>query len=66
MNSGFKRLNEKIQHLSPEQVAEVENFVEFLRFRSEERESTRLAGAASTPAFEAVWNNTEDDVYDAL
>lgn len=59
-------LREKIQTLSTEQIAEVENFVEFLRFRGQERELTRSAALVSTPAFEAVWNNPEDDVYDAL
>jgi hypothetical protein len=31
-----------------------------------ERELTRGAAEASAPAFAAVWNNPEDDVYDAL
>lgn len=59
-------LSEKIQTLSTEQMAEVEDFVEFLRMRGQEREMTRAAAATSGPAFEAVWNNTEDDAYDAL
>jgi hypothetical protein len=66
MNANLKNLNEKIQNLTQEQLAEVENFVEFIHFRSQERELTRFAAAASTPTFEAIWNNSEDDVYDAL
>jgi hypothetical protein len=31
-----------------------------------ESELTRAAAAASAPAFAEVWNNPEDDVYDAL
>lgn len=66
MNSNIHSLSEKIQALSIEQIAEVEDFVEFLRVRGRERELTRSSAAISAPAFEAVWNNPEDDVYDAL
>ena len=66
MNMNLDILSEKIHTLSAEQIAEVEDFVEFLRFRGQEREIARAAAAISAPAFEDVWNNTEDDVYDAL
>ena len=66
MHSNVKTLSEKIQTLSAEQITEVEDFVEFLRFRGQERELSRAAAAVSGPVFEAVWNNPEDDVYDAL
>jgi hypothetical protein len=66
MNSKLNTLSEKIQTLSAEQITEVEDFVEFLRFRAQERELVCSAAAVSNPAFEEVWNNPEDDVYDAL
>jgi hypothetical protein len=66
MSLNLSTLSEKIQTLSAEQISEVEDFVEFLRVRSQERVLTRAAAAASAPAFAAVWNNPEDDVYDAL
>ncbi|MGB9030448.1 MAG: hypothetical protein WCC27_10035 [Acidobacteriaceae bacterium] len=59
-------LAEKIQALSPEQIGEVEAFVEFLRFRGLDRALATAAAAASEPAFERVWSNPEDDAYDAL
>ncbi len=59
-------LSEKIRTLNPEQIAEVENFVEFLRLRAQERGLTQTAAAVSSPAFESVWANPEDDAYDAL
>jgi hypothetical protein len=59
-------LSEKIRTLSPEQIAEVESFVEFIRLRAQERSLTQDAAAVSTPAFETVWANPEDDAYDAL
>lgn len=59
-------LFEKISALPSELVAEVEDFVDFLRLKDQDRALSRAAGAASTPAFAAVWDNPEDDVYDAL
>lgn len=59
-------LADKIRALSPEQIDEVEDFVEFLRLRGEERGLTRAASRLSAPAFEAVWANPEDDAYDAI
>jgi hypothetical protein len=66
MNRYASNLAEKLDALSPEQIAAVEDFVEFLRVRTQDRALTRAAAAASAPAFESVWNNPEDDVYDAI
>ena len=66
MNSNANTLTEKIKSLSAEQIVEVEEFVEFVRLRGQERGLTRAVSAASAPAFEAVWNNPEDAAYDAL
>jgi hypothetical protein len=59
-------LLEKIQTLPPERLSEVEDFVDFIRLREQERTLTRAASAASAPAFAAIWNNPDDDAYDAL
>jgi len=59
-------LSEKIQTLSPEQVRKVEDFVEFLHLRGQDRAFSRTASAASSPAFAAVWNNPGDDAYNAI
>ncbi len=66
MNRFASNLAEKLEALSPEQIAAVEDFVEFLRSRGQDRALTRAAAAATAPAFESIWNNPEDDVYDAL
>ena len=34
--------------------------------RPQEQALTRAAAAASAPAFAEIWNNPEDDVYDAV
>jgi hypothetical protein len=44
----------------------VEDFVEFLRHRGQDPELARSAATVSSPALEAIWNNPEDDVYDAV
>jgi hypothetical protein len=59
-------LVEKLRTLSPEQIFAVEEFVEFLRVRGQDRALAGAAAAASARAFEAVWNNPEDEVYDAI
>jgi hypothetical protein len=57
---------EKITALPAERIAEIEDFVDFIRLRDEELKLRHAVSAASAPAFAAVWDNPEDDVYDAL
>jgi len=59
-------LIEKIKALPAERIGEVEDFVEFLFMREQERALTRAATTASAPAFAEAWNNPDDDAYDAL
>ena len=59
-------LIEKIRTLSPEKIAEVENFVDFLRQLNEYRRLTQAAAKLSEPSFQKVWDNLEDDDYDRL
>ena len=66
MPANADALVEKIQTLSPDRLAEVEDFVDFVRLRDQQRALTRDAAAAGAPAFAAVWTNIEDDCYDAL
>jgi hypothetical protein len=61
-----KALIEKIEKLPAERIAEIEDFVDFIRLREQERSPTRAAAAASAPAFAAIWSNPEDGVYGAL
>jgi hypothetical protein len=64
--SNAQALIEKIESLPAERIAEIEDFIDFIREREQERSIVRAAGSASEPAFAAVWDNPEDDVYDAL
>ncbi len=55
----------KIRSLPPEKVAEVEDFVEFLGQRDDRRLS-RAAAKLSERAFQRVWDNPMDAIYDRL
>ena len=56
----------KIRRLAPERVAEVEDFVDFLRLRDEEQQFTRAASQLSEAAFAKVWDHPDDADYDRL
>ncbi len=58
------QLVEKISRLSPERVAEIEDFVDFIAQRYTDRQLVRAAAGASEVAFAKAWDNSEDDVYD--
>ena len=62
----MSHLAEKIETLTPEQVAAVEAFVERLLMRGQERVLVQSSAAASEPSFAAFWSNPEDDTYDAI
>ncbi len=65
-----RMLAAKIGALPAAYIAELEDFVDFLveraRQQPDDRDLSRWATSASEPAFSAVWNNPEDDAYDAL
>ena len=56
----------KIRDLADDRVAEVDDFVDFLRARDEQRELVQTAALVSEPSLTAVWDNPEDDVYNDL
>ncbi len=58
---------EKLRQVSPERLAEVEDFVDFLAHRQEdERGLTHAAGQLATAAFTRVWDNPADADYGRL
>ena len=66
MSATEQMLIEKIRQLPPQRLAEVEDFVDFLRTREEGQRLTQAAACASEASFAAVWENDEDAVYDRL
>ncbi|MDP1717076.1 MAG: DUF2281 domain-containing protein [Burkholderiales bacterium] len=65
-NPDEQALLEKLKQLPPERVAEVEDFVDFLRSRSETQQLTQAAARVAEPAFKKVWDNPDDAAYDRL
>ena len=59
-------LLQRIEALPPERIAEVEDFVAFIALREHDRQLVRAAASGSEVSFAAVWQNPEDDVYDAI
>ena len=67
MNSQNEQaLLEKLKQLPPERMAEVEDFVDFLRTRGDAQRLTQAAARAAEPAFKKVWDNPDDAAYDRL
>ena len=59
-------LLEKIRSLPPNRVAEVEDFVDFLRQRNEDRTLASAVTKLSEDTFRKIWNNPSDADYDRL
>jgi hypothetical protein len=59
-------LLKKLRALAPQRLAEVEDFVDFLRARDEEPGLARAITDSAEPAFAKVWDNDEDAAYDKL
>lgn len=61
-----EHLIDKIRALPPDKLTEVEDFVDFLRQKNEERRLTQAGKQLSEKAFQKVWDNPEDAEYDKL
>ena len=66
MNATEQMLIEKIKQLPLQRLAEVEDFVDFLRTREDEQRLTQAAAKMAEASFAAVWNNDADAAYDRL
>jgi hypothetical protein len=56
----------KIRVLPPERAMEVEDFIDFLRQSSEDRQLRQAAARLSEDVFAKAWDNEEDAEYDRL
>lgn len=59
-------LLEKLRGLSPDWLAEVEDFVDFLRQRNSDAALVLAAARLSEDSFREVWDNPDDDDFDRL
>ncbi len=65
-NRSEDELIEKIKSLPPDKLSEVEDFVDFLRQRGEDRSLARGVTRLSEDAFRKVWDHPDDADYDRL
>jgi len=56
----------KLQQLSFERINEVEDFIDFLKQKSQDRQLTQAAMLTAESSFQQIWDNPEDADYDNL
>jgi len=56
----------KLKHLSPSRLAEVADFIDFLQQRDQEKQLQQDYAQTSEAAFNKVWDNDDDTIYDKL
>ena len=61
-----KIIIQKIRGLSPDKIAEVINFIDFLSERYKENQIIKASNKLSEKTFQEAWENSEDDDYDNL
>ena len=66
MQPQVEHMLEKLEHLSPERLAEVEDFIDFLNQRDQDKRLRQDFKHASKDAFNKVWDNDDDAIYDSL
>ena len=66
MSATEQVLIEKIRQLPPQRLAEVEDFVDFLRTREDEQRLVQAATKGSEASVASLWNNDEDAAYDRM
>ena len=66
MTPRLEEIQHKLEQLAPDRLAEVEDFIDFLRERDLDRQLRQDHAQASEAAFAKIWDNDSDAVYDEL
>lgn len=66
MQPQVQQMLQKLEHLSPERLAEVEDFIDFLQQRDQDKRLHQDFTQASEATFSKVWDNDDDALYDNL
>lgn len=66
MQPQVQHMVEKLEHLSPDRLAEVEDFIDFLQQRDQDKCLRQDYARASEAAFAKAWDNDDDAIYDQL
>ena len=56
----------KLENLSPELLAEVDDFIDFLQLSDQDKILRKELNSASESAFAKIWDNDDDALYDTL
>ncbi len=62
----LEQLMAKLESLPPDRIAEVEDFIDFLKAREQDRLVVNAGQRLAEPVFEDIWNNPDDADYDKL
>lgn len=62
----IEQVVQKLQALTPNRISEVEDFIDFLQQRDQDKRLRADYARASETAFAKVWDNDEDAIYDQL
>jgi ABC-type glycerol-3-phosphate transport system substrate-binding protein len=62
----IQQMMKKLKTLPPAKVAEVEDFIDFLHSRDNDRALVQAAKAITEPSLKAIWDNPDDAAYDRL
>lgn len=66
MQTQVTHVMRKLECLSPERLAEVDDFIDFLQQRDLDKNLRHDFAEASEAAFAKLWDNDDDAVYDTL
>jgi len=66
MQAQIEHIQEKLTALAPDRLDEVEDFIDFLQQRDQEKHLRNSYSQASKEAFNKVWDNDDDAIYDRL
>ncbi len=65
-HSHIHQLIDKLENLPPERIQEIEDFIDFIRQRDQDRQLTHAAMKIAEPGLNEIWNNPDDAIYDTL
>ncbi|TAO03282.1 MAG: toxin-antitoxin system, antitoxin component, Xre family protein [Phormidium sp. SL48-SHIP] len=59
-----RKIVEKLRKIPPDNLHEIENFIDFLSLRYQDRQLVEASKRLSSPDFQDIWDNDEDASYD--
>ncbi|MFW5825586.1 MAG: DUF2281 domain-containing protein [Marinobacter sp.] len=66
MDNRVQEVVRKLEHLPPERLAEVEDFIDFLSQKDREHDTRQDFARGAEASFQRVWDNDDDAEYDKL